>query len=37
MKELPVVKIEEKKADFKEKLEETLKIVQKHLAILAKL
>jgi len=37
MKELPIMKIEAKKADFKEKFKETLKIIKKHLAILEKL
>lgn len=37
MRELPILKIEDKKADFKERLEVTLRIIQKHLAILEKL
>jgi hypothetical protein len=35
--ELPIMKIEPKKNEFKKKLEETLEIVQKHLAFLKKL
>lgn len=37
MKELPVLKIKDKKADFKAKLEETQKIIRAHLGILSKL
>jgi hypothetical protein len=37
MTELPIMKIEPKKVEFKKKLEETLKIVKRHLAFLTKL